>query len=70
MDIHLPDMSGLDAIEILKQDPILNHIPIVALTGCAKRSDREVAIEVGCAEYITKPIDTTEFLKKISQILD
>ena len=70
MDIQLPGMNGLDATKILKQDHILNHIPIVALTGCAMRGDKEMAFEVGCAGYITKPIDTREFLNKISQFLN
>ena len=70
MDIQLPGMNGLDATKILKQDHILNHIPIVALTGCAMRGDKEMALKVGCAGYITKPIDTREFLNKISQFLN
>jgi CheY-like chemotaxis protein len=70
MDIQLPGMNGLDATKILKRDPTLNHIPIIALTGCAMRGDKEMALEVGCVGYITKPIDTRAFLKKISQFLN
>ena len=70
MDIQLPGMNGLEATKVLKRDPILNHIPIVALTGCAMRGDKEMALEVGCAGYITKPIDTRAFLKKISHFLN
>jgi CheY-like chemotaxis protein len=70
MDIQLPGINGLDATKALKQDPILNHIPIVALTGRAMQGDKEMALEAGCAGYITKPIDTRAFLKKISQFLN
>ena len=70
MDIQLPGMNGLDATKILKRDPTLNNIPIVALTGCAMHGDKEMALEAGCVGYITKPIDTRAFLNKVSRFLN
>jgi CheY-like chemotaxis protein len=52
-----------------KEDPSLNHIPIVALTSYAMQGDKEKAMEAGCAGYIAKPIDTRKFLETVSQFV-
>ena len=70
MDIQLPGINGLDATKILKEKARLNSIPIIALTGCAMRGDKKKALDAGCVGYITKPIDTRAFLKKIAQFLN
>ena len=62
MDIQLPGIDGLDATKIIKDDPILEHIPVVALTSYAMQGDEEKAISAGCNGYIAKPIDTRNFL--------
>jgi CheY-like chemotaxis protein len=62
MDIQLPGIDGLDATRIVKRDPILNHIPVVALTSYAMQGDEEKAMSAGCTGYIAKPIDTRNFL--------
>ena len=69
MDIQLPGMDGLIATRIIKEDAVLMDIPIVALSSYAMRGDEENAIEAGCADYITKPIDTRSFLTTINQYL-
>src|SRR2546422_6603702 len=58
MDIALPGMDGLQATNILKQDPHTSHIPVVALTAHAMKGDADKALAAGCIGYITKPIDT------------
>ncbi|NMQ19410.1 response regulator [Candidatus Competibacter phosphatis] len=65
MDIQLPDMDGLQATRIIKQDPDLNHIPIVALTSHAMIGDDNKAKAAGCDGYITKPINTRTFMNEI-----
>jgi CheY-like chemotaxis protein len=70
MDIQLPGMDGLSAAKIIKEDPLLKEIPIVALTSYAMQGDKEKALEAGCTGYIAKPIDTRKFLKTISQYLN
>ena len=67
MDIQMPVMDGLKAFEILKKDPETRDIPVVALTSYAMKGDRERLLEAGFAAYISKPIDTREFLKKVAQ---
>ena len=67
MDIQMPVMNGLEATRIIKQDPELMGIPVVALTSFAMQGDEEKAMEAGCEGYITKPIDTREFTKTLAQ---
>lgn len=69
MDIQLPGIDGLDATRIIKKNPKLAHIPIVALTSYAMQGDEEKAISAGCTGYIAKPIDTRNFLDIISKYL-
>ena len=70
MDIQLPGMDGLSATKIIKQDPDLKDIPIVALTSYAMQGDEEKALEAGCTGYIAKPIDTRKFLETIAHYLN
>jgi CheY-like chemotaxis protein len=69
MDIQLPGMDGLSATKVIKEDPDLKDIPIVALTSFAMQGDEEKALAVGCTGYITKPIDTRKFLETVSRYL-
>ena len=69
MDIQLPGMDGLSATEVIKADPDLKDIPIVALTSYAMQGDKEKALAAGCTGYIAKPIDTRQFLETVSQYL-
>ena len=69
MDIQLPGMDGLSATKILKKDPDVKDIPIIALTSYAMQGDKEKALAAGCTGYIAKPIDTRKFLETVSQYL-
>ena len=69
MDIQLPGMDGLSATKVIKEDPDLKDIPIVALTSYAMQGDKEKALAAGCTGYITKPIDTRKFLETLAQYL-
>ncbi len=69
MDISLPGMDGLTATGILKQDPDINDIPIVALTAHAMKGDEEKALSAGCIDYITKPIDVKSFPKTVGRFI-
>lgn len=61
MDIQLPGMDGLHATRIIREDPNLAGIPVVALTSYAMQGDEQKAREAGCIGYIAKPIDTRKF---------
>ena len=67
MDIQLPGMDGLTATRILKNDPLLKNIPVVALTAYAMAGDLEKAKEAGCDSYLTKPIDFHNFFDVVSK---
>ena len=69
MDIQLPGMDGLTATRIIKEDPSVKEIPVVAFTSFAMEGDEEKAMEVGCVGYITKPFDTQKLLKTVESYL-
>lgn len=69
MDLQLAGMDGFEATRIIKADPTLRHIPVVAMTAYAMSGDRERALAAGCDGYITKPIDTKEFPLTIARYL-
>jgi len=70
MDIQLPGMDGLSATSIVKKDPALKNIPIIAVTSHAMQGDDQKAIDAGCEGYISKPIDTRKFLEQIAQFIE
>jgi CheY-like chemotaxis protein len=65
MDVALGEMDGWQATRLIKADVRTSNIPIIALTAHALASDREKSIEVGCADFDTKPIDLARLLSKI-----
>src|SRR5438874_9978229 len=65
MDMSLPMIDGWEATRRLKADADLKHIPIIALTAHAMATDREKALEAGCDDYDTKPIELPRLLGKI-----
>ena len=69
MDMTLPITSGWDATRNLKRDPNTRHIPVIALTAHAMSSDRDHAIEAGCDDYDTKPIELGRLIEKIQGLL-
>jgi two-component system cell cycle response regulator DivK len=69
MDMSLPVMDGWEATRRLKADPNTSTIPIIALTAHAMASDRELALEAGCDDYDSKPVDLTRLVRKIEQLL-
>ena len=66
MDIQLPGMDGLEAVEILKRDEVTRAIPVVALTALAMKGDEERIRAAGADGYIAKPIRYQEFLATIA----
>ena len=69
MDIHLPGMDGLTATRHIKNDPELRGIPVVALTACAMPDDEQKALDAGCDGYISKPIETRNFIDRINSFM-
>jgi CheY-like chemotaxis protein len=69
MDLSLPRMDGWTATRIIKANPDIKHIPIIALTAHAMVGDRERALEAGCNDYISKPINLRELASKLTQLM-
>ena len=69
MDMSLPVMDGWDATRQIKSDPATSSIPVIALTAHAMSGDRERAIQAGCDDYDTKPIELPRLLGKIETLL-
>lgn len=65
MDMSLPEMDGWEATKEIKRDPAVSKIPVIALTAHAMSGDREKAMEAGCDDYETKPIEFDRLLGKI-----
>jgi two-component system, cell cycle response regulator DivK len=69
LDIQLPGLDGLGLTRLLKADPSTAEIPIVALSAHARVEDRQAALEAGCVEYISKPIDTRALPAQLAAVL-
>ena len=69
MDMSLPVVDGWEATRRLKAAPETRSIPIIALTAHAMATDRDKAIEVGCDDYDTKPVELPRLLEKIEAVL-
>ncbi len=69
MDMSLPIIDGWEATRRIKAEPATSGVPIIALTAHAMQGDREKALEAGCDDYDTKPIDLPRLLKKIESLV-
>jgi CheY-like chemotaxis protein len=69
MDMSLPVIDGWEATRRIKASADLRAIPVIALTAHAMGSDRDKAIEAGCDDYDTKPIELPRLLEKIERLL-
>jgi two-component system cell cycle response regulator DivK len=70
LDLSLPVVDGWEAAGRLKSCPDTRGIPIIALTAHAMAGDREKALEAGCDEYDTKPVEMPRLLEKIQSMLE
>lgn len=69
MDISLPVIDGWEATRQLRANPATQNLPIIALTAHAMAGEREKALDVGCNDFETKPVDLPKLLEKINALL-
>ena len=69
MDLTLPELDGWAATRQLKAAPETKHIPVIALTAHAMSGDREKALQAGCDDFDTKPVEMPRLLEKIRALL-
>ena len=69
MDLSLPIINGWDATREIKSNEKTSNIPIIALTAHAMAEDRKKALDAGCDEYDTKPIEFEGLLEKINKLV-
>jgi CheY-like chemotaxis protein len=69
MDLSLPVMDGWEATRLLKADASTEAIPVIALTAHAMQGDEQKALEAGCDDYDTKPVNFKRLLEKIEKFV-
>ena len=70
MDIQLPGMNGIEALKVLRADPALVAIPVIAVTASVMQQDRNLITQAGFDGYIGKPLNLKEFLEAVRATLE
>ena len=70
MDIHLPGMSGIEALKVLRAEAATAAIPVIAVTASVMQQDRKQITEAGFDAYVGKPINLKEFLDAVRAMLE
>lgn len=66
MDLSMPIMDGWTATSLIKKDEYISNIPVIAVTAYAMPGDRIRALNVGCDEYVTKPMDLLDLVETVN----
>lgn len=69
MDLNMPVIDGWQAAGMLRAEPATSRLPIIGLTAHAMPGDREKAIQAGCTDYHTKPLDFAQLMNQIESLL-
>ncbi|MDD5454518.1 MAG: response regulator [Candidatus Ratteibacteria bacterium] len=70
LDLLMPEVGGIEACQMLNEDPIGKRIPIIALSALDKDTDKLKAYKVGVVDYLTKPAQTETIIKAIEKALE
>ena len=69
LDLMMPQVDGLQILRLMRQDRLLQQTPVVVLTATDDRSTKQAALELGANEFLTKPVDPTDLLPRIRNVL-
>lgn len=69
LDLMLPDLDGFGVCEILRRDPLTATIPIIIVSAWASADSRNLGLELGALDYITKPFSPQELVKRVNRLL-
>lgn len=69
MDMHMPDMDGLDTTRLIRSNPAWTHLPVIALTAQARLEDRDATLDAGMTAHLTKPINENVLYSTLVQVL-
>ncbi len=69
MDMNMPVLDGWRASQMIREDPDTQDLPIIGLTAHALAGDREKALQAGCTDYHTKPVDFDKLIEQIEALL-
>ncbi len=70
MDIHLPGISGIEALQLLRSDLATARIPVIAVSGDAMPRDIQKGMKAGFFRYLTKPFDVRQFMETVEAGLE
>ena len=69
MDIMMPEMDGLEAARLIRENPKTRSIPIIAVTALSSRKDKKKCLESGCDDYLSKPFTASQLSSSITRLL-
>jgi two-component system cell cycle response regulator DivK len=69
MDMNMPILDGWQASQLIRAAPETEELPIIGMTAHALAGDREKALEAGCSEYLTKPVDFPQLLAQVESLI-
>lgn len=70
LDLMLPDLDGFGVCEILRQDPVTATIPVIIISAWASPDTRNLGLELGALDYLTKPFSPHELVDRVNRLVD